>query len=296
MWLQYRFPNSTMPIIGYAQVYIFENEYHKAEAEFKKLLQQKRTLTDQRKGFRNFAQLYAYMGKYREVEKMSDKVIEINMKLGDKTELASSYAAKALWLAVGGKDLEKARKTIGKGLELKNAGDLYFYGTLFYIYLLLEEYEKAGEVGKRTPIPFRDQIVRVYVHQARAEYEDAIKQLQFLSQPGPLYEKIFLGYNLAQCYIETGQNERAINTIQKMQQIFAPGYYYGLKFLVGLRAAVYSTTFYLLGTIYEKMGNRKQAIENYEKFLELWKHADEGLPELIDAKARLARLKGMSKK
>jgi len=36
------------------------------------------------------------------------------------------------------------------------------------------------------------------------------------------------------------------------------------------------------------------AIENYEKFLDLWKAADKDLPELIDAKPRLAKLKGVA--
>jgi len=38
-------------------------------------------------------------------------------------------------------------------------------------------------------------------------------------------------------------------------------------------------------------GDKQKAIENTEKFLELWKEADEDLPDLIDAKERLARLK-----
>ncbi len=52
--------------------------------------------------------------------------------------------------------------------------------------------------------------------------------------------------------------------------------------------------FYLLGKIYEKKGDQKLAIENYERFLDLWKEADEDLPDLMDAKARLAKLKGVA--
>ena len=40
-------------------------------------------------------------------------------------------------------------------------------------------------------------------------------------------------------------------------------------------------------------GDKQKAIENTEKFLELWKDADDDLPDLIDAKERLARLKGI---
>ncbi len=46
----------------------------------------------------------------------------------------------------------------------------------------------------------------------------------------------------------------------------------------------------MLGKIYEQQGNTTKAIEHYEKFLELWKDADPGIPEVEDAKKRLAGL------
>ena len=46
-----------------------------------------------------------------------------------------------------------------------------------------------------------------------------------------------------------------------------------------------------VGKIYEEKGWKAKAIEHYEKFLHLWKDADLGIPEVEDAKKRLAGLK-----
>jgi len=54
---------------------------------------------------------------------------------------------------------------------------------------------------------------------------------------------------------------------------------------------VYALSFYELGKIYEQKEWKGKAIEHYEKFLDLWKDADPGFPEVEDAKKRLAALK-----
>jgi serine/threonine protein kinase len=54
---------------------------------------------------------------------------------------------------------------------------------------------------------------------------------------------------------------------------------------------LYVKSFYMLGKIHEQQGRTAKAIENYEKFLDLWKDADPGLPEVEDAKTKLVAMK-----
>jgi len=47
----------------------------------------------------------------------------------------------------------------------------------------------------------------------------------------------------------------------------------------------------MLGKIAEQKGKKLEAIICYKRFLDLWKDADSGIPEVEDAKKRLAGLK-----
>jgi tetratricopeptide (TPR) repeat protein len=47
-----------------------------------------------------------------------------------------------------------------------------------------------------------------------------------------------------------------------------------------------------LARLLEKTGDRTGALKEYERFLELWKRADPGLPELAEARRAVARLHG----
>jgi len=53
---------------------------------------------------------------------------------------------------------------------------------------------------------------------------------------------------------------------------------------------IYARAYYMLGKIAEQQGDKARARENYRKFLDFWKGADPGLPEVEDAKKRLSSL------
>jgi len=286
------FPTSFGPVRALGMMYIFKGEYVKAEREFKKLLEDSRPLPQRMHGYENLAHLYAYLGKYREAVNMADAALHLSLKSGDADDITAAYVDKAYWLLVGHNEREEAEKALNKAAEL-NAGSNFTYYRLFNIYLLMGEYEKTSPLLKSqllTLSPFGNLTLRASVHRARGEYEAAINDLETITRLGFVMDKIPQCYELAQCYFETGQNEKAIEAIETMQTLYSYVYAGGPH----IRAAVYPRGFYLLGKIYEQKGDTKRALESYGKFLNLWKDADRDLPELLDAKSHLARLKAVS--
>jgi len=52
----------------------------------------------------------------------------------------------------------------------------------------------------------------------------------------------------------------------------------------------YAQTHYLLGLVYEKQDKKEKAREHFQKFMDIWKDADENLPQLLEVKKRLLEL------
>ena len=90
-------------------------------------------------------------------------------------------------------------------------------------------------------------------------------------------------YHLGLAYFRSGNMEKARKAFEDVTRMTTGRLFFG---------ELYPKSFYMLGQIHEKMGDQVKAIENYAKFLDLWKNADPGLPEVADAQKRLAGLKG----
>jgi tetratricopeptide (TPR) repeat protein len=84
---------------------------------------------------------------------------------------------------------------------------------------------------------------------------------------------------LALAYFKQGDLDKARKECEKISQLTVGAFYYG---------DIFAKNFYRLGMICEKQGDKVKAKENYRKFLDLWKDADPGRPEVEDAKKKLA--------
>ena len=89
---------------------------------------------------------------------------------------------------------------------------------------------------------------------------------------------------LAQAYDLTNQPDSAIAEFERYTET-VDGFLFSRRFF-------YAGTFKRLGELYEAKGNTVKAVENYQKFVDLWKDADPELqPAVKSAKARLDELK-----
>jgi len=118
---------------------------------------------------------------------------------------------------------------------------------------------------------------------AIGNFEKAVSLLP--SQYSPLGvgddQALFLD-SLALAYYKAGDIEKAREEYERITKLTTGRIFYG---------DIYAKSFYMMGKIYEQKGWKGKAIDQYEKFLNLWKDADAGIDEVEDAKKRLAGLK-----
>jgi tetratricopeptide (TPR) repeat protein len=272
-----------------ADFYMLQEKYEKAEAALRTLMEASQPAEAQRSGHASFAILNLYRGKYREVLRYSDERIQATWQTKDTSWAAIQHFEKANLFIWGWNDIKRTAAEVKKPLALKDKIiSPFFRMRVAGFYVFTGEYALADSIGRlisKTPSLewFHPYIIAVS-QSLKQECDKAQLVANYpILRGGYRHLRIFLLYLLAKCQFEKGEFDQAVESLRPIRTIYAN--------YMGYRAVFYPKSFYLLGRIYDSKGDRKLAIENYEKLVNLWKDADQDLPELMDAKVRLAKLR-----
>ena len=164
------------------------------------------------------------------------------------------------------KQFDKAQETAQKIYELINK-----------IYADRPEYAKQREMKRHDFILGKIELKKGNLTKAI----DHLKKAQSLDVTSSPIPPSFIIVALAEAYEKSGKlplaREEYENILMLTNGRLLDGY-------------TYATSFYRLGKICELQDDRAKAVENYGKFIDVWKNADRIFPEVEDAKTRLAAL------
>jgi tetratricopeptide (TPR) repeat protein len=289
-------PDFYMSLAKLGHMYLFKKEYAKAESCYQKLCSS--SDKDTRSAGRSYlAYIPAYQGKLDDaLQVLDDGIGADRMEQAEGVQNVNKHNLKAR-IYNEKKNLNLALKEIEKCLEIYrriSPDDKVGYRAS-YAYLLAEnkDFTKAEEVAKALKKDYgeKDQtlmpdywFVVGIIELAKGNLEASITNLEKAAKSSP-----DIGYHfiLAKAYLQAGRLDEAVAELEKALSRYDDDRVWATTMAV--------KAYYLLGLAYEKSGWNKKAIEKYEEFLDIWKDADPGIPEVQDAKERLAKLRVASR-
>jgi serine/threonine protein kinase/tetratricopeptide (TPR) repeat protein len=252
------------------------------------------------------APLYLATGKFKKSKDMWETVFSLAKKQGQNQWITMFDHYKIYTLLKSGEysmALEECNKLWDMAPDAQNS-ELAKRHVLFnrgLAYLGLKELDKAqnaaNELMELVEKGMNKKAIRYYyllkglIELEKNEFLEPIKNIkkaisllpaQYYAEFREINDHALFHDSLASAYYKSGDLERAREEYRKITQLSAGRLYYG---------DIYAKSFYMLGMIHEQQGDTAKAVEHYEKFLDLWKDADPGLPEVEDARSRMAGLK-----
>jgi len=264
-------------------MYFLQDQYDIAEKEFKILIEKDKPAEIQQRGYRLLANFYPYVGKYNECIKICDQFIDYYWQIKD-TSLACYWQLVKGWAKIHGwNDSEAGWREIEKTFQWKDHIDYIFYWTaLPLMYIYHGNYGLADSLAATFDLDWGYITVQSMINSVKNECNTIESIDHTINQIPNGFAQILVLYHYSKCQYENGQLDQAEKYLKQIKHIYDTSF--------GNRATFYPKSIYLLGKVYQQKGEYKLARNNYKKFLEIWKNADEDLPELIDAKKRLAKL------
>lgn len=276
-----QFPDSELQVF-LGVISGFKGEYKLAESQFLSAIHPNQSERVRSLGLDRLARFYLCLGKYSAMAEKYDERTKMSLAGKDNNTAAESIALKAYWMYSGWRDKERVHKELASTSQLTDVYSETCFLWLALTYTLMGDFEKAEQASSYVSERRFKLMIESHTLLKNREWEQAISVNNLLNNKWDASTRPLFHYFNAICHYELGKFDKAIDEVAKAVE------YYSAR----LSFYVYPQSFLLLGKIYEKKGNSVRAVENYEKFLDLWKDADSDLPDLIEAKSRLEKLKG----
>ena len=277
-------------------IFICKGDWALAEKEYHKMLESEEP-TIQINSRYKLAHLHILRGKLGKAQTQIMRLSEVANKSGhllveSRAHMIQSY--RHLFSKNGEKALEECNKAWKIAVDdeslINQIYALHLKGLISLTMNSVDEAERtADELKGMIESEPNQKVMRFYYHLAgeieleRKNFDLAIehfkKALSLLAIGD--FNQSFVSASFAQAYYESGDLMKSQETFEEL--ISQPMSILQIP-------EVYVSSFFMLGKIHEEQGDKVKAIENYEKFLDLWKDADPGIAEVEDARERLAEL------
>jgi len=289
-----------MNIRSKGDVYLYMGDWEKAEQEYSKLMEKEEIIAH---GFSTMRiqSLDLLQGKFRDCKEKRKEWVERLESIGQPTWLMSMRSGLAyIEQRLGNPEsaLKELKKVWNTAIEEEDSVfqkyQRFTLRDMGLVYLELNSMSEAQKTADRLKemteqAPNKKLIMHYYYLMGMIELKkkNYLKACEFIKKGLPLLNadsELNLVYtsSLGLAFYMAGDLEKAAEEYERLTTLNVGRFDYG---------DIYTKSFYMLGRIYEDMSLNGKAIENYEKFLDLWKDADSDLTELKDAKERLAALK-----
>jgi len=209
----------------------------------------------------------------REIKAITYLELNFNDLAREELEMARTILDAGPWWYFFGIDLTILQSRImARDGRIKEAGDL-----------IETEFGDIGEhdLVRRMRYRLGQGLVRIEV----GDDEGALKFLEDADSIRPRWlsaEHFLLQSALAKTYLALGHLDRTVELLETGMHVYAESRAW--QMLLDVK------NHFFLGQAYERSGWHKKAGKQYSIFLDIWKDADQDIPEIDDARSRLARL------
>jgi tetratricopeptide (TPR) repeat protein/tRNA A-37 threonylcarbamoyl transferase component Bud32 len=275
-------------------MYLFKGEYAMAESCYKALASSSDKI-DRSEGRFCLALVPLYQGRLDDAMRVLDAGINADMMEEAEVWHKEKHFVKAV-IYREKKNLNLALEETQRAMEISREVNPRIPASHweYYVRLLTENNEIAkaqeeadafkGEIEDKSPtLMYLYWYALGFIKWSKGNTQEALAQFEKLAQTATDF---FAHFTLAEAYLES---DRLGEAVAEFEEVLSR--YDSNRAICAYRAV---KAHYLLGLAYEKSGWNKKAIEQYEEFLEIWKDADPGIPEVGDAKQRLKALKAQS--